>query len=52
MKLPLKNSPLRNPGESLDKQIEKLIHDKASTYLIAMLISIIFAILEWWRVGP
>jgi len=49
LKSPLKDKPLRNPGESLDKQIEKLIHDKASAYLIAMLVSIFLAAFEWLR---
>ena len=49
MKSPLKDSPLRNPGESLDKEIDKLVNDTAMTYLVMMLFSIVLAGLEWWR---
>lgn len=49
MKSPLKDSPLRNPGESLDKQIERLTHDVGGGYIWLMLITIGITAFEWWR---
>jgi hypothetical protein len=49
MKSPLKDSPLRNPGESLDRQIEELIHDKGMSHIIAIVFMGILAVMEWLR---
>lgn len=49
MKSPLKDSPLRNPGETLDKQIDVLTNDKALKYIVIMVFSVVFALLEWWK---
>jgi Nuclease-related domain len=47
MKSPLKDKPLRNPGESLDKQIMDLKDNEASDYLLLPLLSIFWAAIEW-----
>lgn len=55
MKSPLKDSPLRNPGEALDQQINDLIVDKGLTYTIYIVFigSITFMEwLRWWRDIP
>lgn len=49
MKSPLKDSPLRNPGESLDNEIDKLVNDKAINYIVVMVMSVVFALIEWWK---
>lgn len=49
MKTPLKDKPLRNPGESLDKQIDDLLYDEVFTYFFISTIAIILAMLEWQR---
>ena len=49
MKSPLKDNPLRNPGETLDKQIDELVNDKASTYIVLVVVSGVLAMMEWWR---
>jgi hypothetical protein len=45
---PLKGKPLRNPGQSLDKQIQDLLDDNALFYFFAPFVFWIFAGLEWW----
>jgi hypothetical protein len=49
MKSPLKDKPLRNPGESLDKEIENVFYDEIITYFSVSLFSILWAMLEWYR---
>jgi len=49
MKSPLKDNPLHNPAESLDKQIEKLVHEDASTYIFLIVVSLMLVFQEWWR---
>jgi len=46
---PLKDNPLRNPGQTLDEEISKTIGDDAAPYILAPVVSIAFAGLEWWR---
>jgi hypothetical protein len=46
---PLKSNPLRNPGQSLDEEINKIIDEDASAYIIISLFCIVLAGLEWWR---
>lgn len=48
-KSPLKDKPLRNPGQSIDEKISKLIDDEAIYWLAAIMLSIANAALEWWR---
>lgn len=49
MKSPLKDKPLHNPGESLDKEIDKLINDDAGIYIFLVVYTLTYVILEWWR---
>jgi len=49
LKSPLKNSPLRNPGESLDKQIDELINGEALPYILIIVLGFVFAGFEWYR---
>jgi len=49
MKSPLKDAPLRNPGDTLQKQILALIDDKIVTYYFFATFMVIFAGLEWLR---
>lgn len=46
-KSPLKAKPLRNPGQSLDEQIQELINDKLVSYLIFPAFFWLVAFLEW-----
>lgn len=45
---PLKEKPLRYPGQSLDEQLEKIKWDMLS-FLLAPLLLVFLAIWEWWR---
>lgn len=45
---PLKDRPLRYPGQSLDDQIEDKLFDSITDFTIAMLF-VILAFTEWWR---
>lgn len=49
MKSPLKDNPLHNPAESLDKEIEKLVHEDATTYIFLIVVSLMMVFQEWWR---
>ncbi len=49
MKSPLKAKPLRNPGESVDHQINDLIYDSLLSYLFMAGTFLIIALLEWIR---
>ena len=48
-KSPLKAKPLRNPGQSLDEEINKLIDDKGTDYAVITIFPIVLAVLEWYR---
>ena len=48
-KSPLKDNPLRNPGQSLDEEIQRYLDDKATPWIVIVVISIMFAALEWYR---
>ncbi|MGZ8165118.1 MAG: hypothetical protein ACXWTD_06125, partial [Methylobacter sp.] len=47
MKSPIKDKPLRNPGESLDNQISDLMLDEVDIYLLIPLFLIFAAMMEW-----
>ncbi len=47
-KSPLKNRPLRLPGQSLDDEIKLLVEDKVIIYLIVPLIFIFITIWNWF----
>jgi hypothetical protein len=46
---PLKNPPLHNPGESLQKEFDALVDDKAMPYIIAAVMASVLAGMEWVR---
>lgn len=48
-KSPLKSKPLRNPGESLDRQLQDIVNDKVIPYLFLAFFLTMVAGLEWWR---
>lgn len=48
-KSPLTSSPLRNPGQSLDEEINKLVDETASVWIVAIVMMITLAGFEWWR---
>lgn len=48
-KSPLKAKPLRNPGQSLDEQIETLLNDKITPWILVVIVPIVLAGLEWFR---
>lgn len=47
MKSPIKDNPLRNPAETLDKEIEILINDDAMSYVMSATFIIVLTLLEW-----
>jgi hypothetical protein len=46
---PLKDRPLRNPGQSLDEELQGILVDKFLPYFIFPPLFIAYAIGEWWR---
>lgn len=46
---PLKDKPLRNAGQSLNEEINRLIDEEAMMYVMAPLFLIMLAIWEWYR---
>lgn len=48
-KSPLKDNPLRNPGQSLDEEINRLVDDQMSIWITFVVFSVVLAALEWWR---
>ena len=48
-KSPIKDKPLRFPGQSLEEERRKLFEDKLETPLLLALFFIALSALEWWR---
>ena len=48
-KSPIKNKPLRTPGQSLEEARRKLFEDKVETPFVLALFFVLFAAMEWWR---
>jgi hypothetical protein len=46
---PITDKPLRHAGQSLDEQREELLSEKLAFPLVAALVVIVFAGLEWWE---
>jgi len=46
---PLKARPLRNPGQSLDEQIQKILDDDVFVYIAISMLVLMLTGLEWWR---
>src|SRR6202040_4256314 len=52
---PLKETPLRNPGQSLDEELDRLLNEQLAILLIAPLMLWIWSAMEWfakWRHAP
>lgn len=49
MKSPIKDQPLRNPGESLEKEMSKFFDDQVMVYFLASAVFFVAALLEWFR---
>lgn len=52
-KSPLKDNPLRSPGQSLDEAIQKMMDDKVTSYLFMPLIMILltgWTWLQWYQI--
>ncbi len=49
MKSPLKDRPLRNPGESIDREIYDVLLDGLLRYYMVAVLLGVMAGLEWWR---
>jgi len=49
MKSPLKDRPLRNPGESLDKKIQDFLLDEIFVYWILATLFVCIGIMEWYK---
>ena len=48
-KSPIKEKPLRNPGQSLDEQLEELVNEKLFFYLMLGVIVIVYTLIEWFQ---
>jgi hypothetical protein len=46
---PLRQRPLRNPGQSIDEYMHDVLYDRALLPMIIALIVVVLAGLEWWR---
>lgn len=46
---PLTSAPLRNPGQSLDEEIERVLEGEVSSYLLIGTFILVMAIYEWFR---
>ncbi|MDA8129037.1 MAG: nuclease-related domain-containing protein [Betaproteobacteria bacterium] len=46
---PIKDKPLRSPGQSLEEERRKLFEDKLETPFVLALFFTLLAALEWWR---
>ncbi len=49
MKSPIKDKPLRNPGESLDRKLRDVFTDDVLVYFFVALFLFVLAVLEWGR---
>ncbi len=52
---PLKDSPLRNPGQSLDEEIQNVIDDQLMPFFLGVVLLWIMTLVEtlsWWRNVP
>ncbi|MGB3669746.1 MAG: nuclease-related domain-containing protein [Phormidesmis sp.] len=46
---PVKDRPLRNPGQSLDEAIERLLDEDAAAIYFTAMYCLVFVAYEWWR---
>lgn len=48
-KSPIKDKPLRSPGQSLEEERRRLFVDKLETPLLLAVFFVVLSALEWWR---
>lgn len=48
-KSPLKSNPLRNPGQSLDEELSRILEDKIIVYAGAIAFAVFISVTEWFR---
>jgi hypothetical protein len=48
-KSPLEDPPLRNPGQSLEEEVQRRFDNDWMPFFLASLVFIAFAAFEWWR---
>jgi hypothetical protein len=48
-KSPLKDNPLRNPGQSLDEAIQNLLDEDISALVVGIVFCNVLTAYEWWR---
>src|SRR5687767_8737334 len=46
---PIKERPLRNPGQSLEKQIDDFVSDGPMAWVVVISISVAYVGMEWFR---
>ncbi|MEM6836979.1 MAG: nuclease-related domain-containing protein [Cyanobacteria bacterium P01_C01_bin.120] len=46
---PLKDNPLRNPGQSLDEEINRIIGEEGDIWIATFCFCIALTLCEWWR---
>jgi hypothetical protein len=49
MKSPLKDKPLRNPGDSVQKAIDDYLIDHVMSYVLMAVVCIVIAWIDWYR---
>ncbi len=47
MKSPIKDRPLRNPGQSLDRYIQDVLFDEGIQYVIMIVVSGVILVMNW-----
>ena len=46
---PIKDKPLRSPGQSLEEQMRELFDNKVMIPLVGAVMFTVFAVMEWYR---
>lgn len=49
MKSPLKGKPLRNPGDSVQKELDDFLLDKVFPYILLPIMFLVMASIDWYR---
>ena len=47
--VPIKKKPLRNPGQSLEEEIDKLMNDRLMGWVVVIAYAVAFIAVEWFR---
>ena len=46
---PLTSPPLRNPGQSIDEEMERIFGDEIGSHIVVIMMAVAFAAVEWLR---